>query len=66
MEQPSIKQLCLQIYNEQFICVILQNKSILYVNDENVFNFKFLSMSTRTNEMHDIISENMFEILDSC
>lgn len=66
MEQPSIKQLCLQIYNEQFICVILQNESILYVNDENVFNFKFLSMSTRTNEMHDIISENMVEILDSC
>lgn len=24
------------------------------------------SMSTRTNEMHDIISENMVEILDSC
>lgn len=24
------------------------------------------SMSTFTNEMHDIISENMVEILDSC
>lgn len=28
--------------------------------------FNFLSKSTRTNEMHDIISENMVEILDSC